>query len=115
ALAGKVRHTAVDVTGEDWQNCVARGGGVDRSALQKGGMWGSARNHSASGLVLIRAWPALRRVIAPQAESTGYTENMLRPHAGQRAYRLPGRRGLACRQGPHRPPTRHEINRHSES
>ena len=29
-----------------------------------------------------RAWPVLRRAIAPQVESTGHTEHMLRPHAG---------------------------------
>jgi hypothetical protein len=50
-----------------------------------------------------RAWPALRRAIAPQVESTGYTEHMPRPHASRRADRLPGRRGLAGREGPHRP------------
>src|SRR5262249_58275930 len=32
--------TSVDHTGEDWQNCVARGGGADRSELRKS--YGSA-------------------------------------------------------------------------
>jgi len=41
-----------DVTGEDWQNCVARGGGADRSAPRKGGTRRLAPSHSVSGLVL---------------------------------------------------------------
>src|SRR5262245_43029411 len=85
-------------TGEDWQNRVARGGGADPKRATKGrhatvcpelfGFWSGSDT---------RAWPVLRRAIAPQVESTGYTEHMLRPHAGPRADRLSGRPGLAWR------------------
>src|SRR5262245_58304470 len=44
-----------DVTGEDWQYCIARGGGAARIALWGGGTRRFAPSYSVSGLVLIRA------------------------------------------------------------
>src|SRR5262249_20100637 len=72
----------------------------------KGGMCRLAPSYSVSGLGSgTRAWPApLRRAIAPQVESTGHTEHVLRPARGRNVDPVPGRWGLDWGEGPDRRP-----------